>query len=264
LAHAPHDSANAGRPDAGAQDAEANAEAAEALPPAGERTLCREDFCDAWIAEVTARAARLGNYTMLSPAEREASCQSFRAAVPAGADAWIFGYGSLMWNPALHVAETRPGVVHGYHRAFALTMMMGRGSPQCPGLMLVLDRGGSCRGLLHRIAADTVDSELRILWMREMLSGAYRPRWVTARTDAGAVQAITFVANHAHPRYCGKLPPDAVVDRIARAAGNLGTNRYYLFKLVERLDMLGIADGPLHELARQVRERAERSQETRA
>src|SRR6185437_4543617 len=195
LAHAPHDSENAGPPDADAQNAEANA-----------------------------RAARLGNYMMLSPAEREASCQSFRAAVPPGADAWIFGYGSLMWNPALHVAETRPGVVHGYHRAFALTMMMGRRSPQCPGLMLVLDRGGSCRGLLHRIAADTVDSELRILWMREMLSGAYRPRWVTARTDAGAVQAITFVANHAHPRYCGKLPSDAVVDRIARAAGNLGTN----------------------------------------
>ena len=65
---------------------------------------------------------------------------------------------------------------------------------------------------------------------------------------------ITFVANPTHPRYCGKLPHDAVVERIARAAGNLGTNRYYLFKLVEHLDMLGIADGPMHELARRVRE----------
>jgi cation transport protein ChaC len=169
---------------------------------------------------------------------------------------WVFGYGSLMWNPAIHVAETRSGVVHGYHRWFSLTMMMGRGTPECPGLMLVLDRGGSCRGLVHRIAAETVDSELRILWMREMLGGSYTPRWVTARTETGPVRAITFVANPFHPRYCGKLPHDAVVERIALASGNLGTNRYYLFKLVEHLDMLGIADGPMHELARRVREKA--------
>jgi cation transport protein ChaC len=221
-----------------------------------ERTLCREDFCEDWIAEITVRAARLGNYPMLSSEEREASRQSFLAAIPPGTDTWVFGYGSLMWNPALHVAETLPGIVHGYHRWFSLTMMMGRGSPECPGLMLVLDRGGSCRGLVHRIAADAVDSELRILWMREMLGGAYRPRWVTVRTKAATLRSITFVANPAHPRYCGKLPHDAVIDRIARAAGNLGTNRYYLFKLVEHLDMLGIADGPLHELARRVREKA--------
>jgi cation transport protein ChaC len=221
-----------------------------------ERALCREDFCEDWIAEITARAARLGDYPMLSPAEREASRQSFLAAIPPGTDTWVFGYGSLMWNPAIHVAETVPGIVHGYHRWFSLTMMMGRGSPECPGLMLVLDRGGSCRGLVHRIAADAVDSELRILWMREMLGGAYRPRWVTVRTEAAPVRAITFVANQFHPRYCGKLPHDAVIERIARAKGNLGTNRYYLFKLVEHLDMLGIADGPLHELARRVREKA--------
>jgi glutathione-specific gamma-glutamylcyclotransferase len=255
LAHGSHDPENAGSTGSAAESP--GPESAGGRPEAvGERPLCREDFCDAWVAEITARAARLGNYSMLSPEEREASRRSFRAAIPAGADTWVFGYGSLMWNPALHVAETRPGIVHGYHRAFSLTMMMGRGSPECPGLMLVLDRGGSCRGLAHRIAAESVDSELRILWMREMLGGAYRPRWVTARTGAGPVQAITFVANPAHPRYCGKLAPEAVIDRIARAAGTLGTNRYYLFKLVEHLDTLGIADGPLHELARRVRERA--------
>src|SRR6266849_10624152 len=111
-----------------------------------ERALCREDFCEDWIAEITARAARLGNYPMLSPAEREASRQRFRAAIPPGAHTWVFAYGPLMWNPALHVAETRPAIVHGYHRWFSLTMMMGRGTPDCPGLMLVLDRGGSCHG----------------------------------------------------------------------------------------------------------------------
>jgi glutathione-specific gamma-glutamylcyclotransferase len=240
-----------------ADAAGAHGPAAEAAaPPGGERILRREDFCEEWIQEITARAARLGDYPMLTPEEREASRQSFLAAIPPGADSWVFGYGSLMWNPAIHVAETRPGVLHGYHRWFSLTMMMGRGTPECPGLMLVLDRGGSCRGLVHRIAAADVESELRILWMREMLGGAYRPRWVTVRTQTGPVQAITFVANPAHPRYCGKLPHDRVVERIAHAAGNLGTNRYYLFKLVEHLDMLGIADGPMHDLARRVRERA--------
>jgi len=238
----------------GPDDSELGGTAGIRLP--GERVLCREDFCDEWIAEITARAARLGDYPMLSPAEREASRQRFRAAIPPGADTWVFAYGSLMWNPALHVAETRPAIVHGYHRWFSLTMMMGRGTPDCPGLMLVLDRGGSCYGLVHRIAADLVDSELRILWMREMLGGAYRPHWVTARTAAGVVRAITFVANQAHPRYCGKLPDATVVERIAKAAGTLGTNRYYLFKLVEHLDALGVADGPLHALARRVREKA--------
>jgi cation transport protein ChaC len=226
------------------------------LAAGGERTLRREDFCEEWIAEITARAARLGDYKMLTPEEREASRQSFLAAIEPGSDTWVFGYGSLMWNPAIHVAETRPGVLHGYHRWFSLSMMMGRGTPECPGLMLVLDRGGSCRGLVHRIAADHVESELRILWMREMLGGSYRPRWVTVRGAGGPMQAITFVANPAHPRYCGRLPHDSVVERIARAAGNLGTNRYYLFKLVEHLDMLGIADSAMHDLARRVRERA--------
>jgi glutathione-specific gamma-glutamylcyclotransferase len=252
LTQSPDEGGSGSAKDAGA----ARAAGGAPVPACGERALRREDFCEEWIQEITARAARLGDYKMLSPEEREASRQSFLAAIPPGADTWVFGYGSLMWNPAIHVAETRPGVLHGYHRWFSLTMMMGRGTPECPGLMLVLDRGGSCRGLAHRIAAAGVESELRILWMREMLGGAYRPRWVTVRTETGPVRAITFVANQAHPRYCGKLPHDAVVERIACAAGNLGTNRYYLFKLVEHLDMLGIADSALHDLARLVRERA--------
>src|SRR5205814_2111240 len=99
----------------------------QAVALGSERVLCREDFSEEWIAEITARAARLGDYKMLSPEEREASRQTFLTAIPPGEDAWVFGYGSLMWNPAIHVAETRSGVVHGYHRWFSLTMMMGRG-----------------------------------------------------------------------------------------------------------------------------------------
>jgi len=219
---------------------------------AAERGLRREDFCDEWVARVTARAARLGNYKMLTAEEREASRQAFLAEIGA-ADAWVFAYGSLMWNPAMHVAESRPGLLHGYHRQFCLDMLMGRGSPECPGLMLALDRGGSCRGILHRLAAADLDSELRILWMREMLGGAYRPRWVEVRIAGGSLRAIAFVANRSHPRYAGKLPEPVLAARIASAAGELGTNRNYLFRLVDHLDSLGLRDGPMHRLAERVR-----------
>jgi glutathione-specific gamma-glutamylcyclotransferase len=218
-----------------------------------ERVLRREDFCEEWLASVTARAARLGNYKLLTAEQREASRQKFLAAVPPGGDAWVFGYGSLMWNPAIHVAQTCPGVIHGYHRQFCLNMMMGRGTPESPGLMLALDRGGSCHGMVHRIAADLVDSELRILWMREMLGGVYGPRWVRVRTEGGIVAAIAFVADRSHPRYAGKLPEETISRRIAQAAGEFGTNRHYLFRLVEHLDSLGILDGPMHRLAKRVR-----------
>lgn len=243
------------RADEGGSDA---ADPAQAHPDGSQndRGVRREDFCEEWIEAISAKAARLGNYPMLSKEERDASRRSFREIIGPDQGVWVFGYGSLMWNPALHVAETRSGLVHGHHRVFCLSMLMGRGSPECPGLMLALDRGGSCRGMVHRIAAEHVDSELKILWMREMLGGTYQPRWVAVRTREGVVRAITFVANRRHPRYAGKLPPAAIVERIAHAAGDLGTNRYYLFRLTEHLDMLGIVDGPMHRLAAIVRVRA--------
>jgi cation transport protein ChaC len=224
--------------------------------PLTDRGVRREDFCDEWIEALTAKAQRLGNYPMLTKEEREASRQSFLGAIEPGQGVWVFGYGSLMWNPALHVEESRAGLIYGHHRVFCLNMLMGRGSPDRPGLMLALDRGGSCHGMAHRIAPANVDSELRILWMREMLGGTYIPRWVAVRTFEGAVRAITFVANQRHPRYAGKLSPAAIVERIAHAAGDLGTNRYYLYRLTEHLDELGILDGPMHRLAEQVRARA--------
>ena len=224
-------------------------------PPLNDRGVRREDFCDEWIEALAAKARRLGNYPMLSKEEREASRQGFLRAIAPGQDVWVFGYGSLMWNPALHVEESRAGRIYGHHRVFCLNMLMGRGSPECPGLMLALDRGGSCHGMAHRIATENVDAELRILWMREMLGGTYVPRWVEVRTTAGVVRAITFVANQRHPRYAGKLPPTSVIERIAQAAGELGTNRYYLYRLTEHLDELGIVDGPMHRLAAGVRAR---------
>jgi len=132
-------------------------------------------------------------------------------------------------------------------------MLLWRASPDRPGLMLALDRGGSCHGVAHKIAAGQVESELRILWTREMLGGIYRPRWVQVQVGSEAtVRAIAFVANREHPRYIGKLAEAVIAHRIARAAGEFGTNRQYLFQLENHLETLGIVDGPVHRLARLV------------
>lgn len=220
-------------------------------PPGG--MLRREDLSEERVEQIAALVAQLTGSRLLSREERSASLAVCLQAVPRGADVWVFGYGSLMWNPALKLAESRPALIRGYHRWFCLDMPLGRGMPDRPGLMLGLDRGGSCQGLAHRIAAENVESELTILWRREMMSAAYRPRWITAQSACGKLRALSFVVNRHHERYAGKLPMAEVAVRIAGAEGHIGTNRHYLYKTVEHLDQLGIADGPMHALARQVR-----------
>src|SRR5579864_3025154 len=157
-------------------------------PPDG--MLRREDFTEERVERFAALAEQLGGYRLLSREARKSSLERCLAAIPRHEDVWVFGYGSLMWNPAIRVTETRSGLIRGYHRCFCLEMLLGRGSPDRPGLMLGLDRGGSCRGLAHRIAAADVESELTILWRREMVSGAYRPRWVTVEQGGAEVRAL--------------------------------------------------------------------------
>ena len=161
-----------------------------------------------------------------------------RAAILAGADlsggVWLFGYGSLIWNPAFHFTDRLTGTVYGYHRRFCLWTHLGRGCPERPGPVLGLERGGSCRGVAFHIAP-AVEEELAIVWRREMLSGAYVPRWVRVRTAVGDVRAITFVINHAHERYARLLPDDRVAEVIATAEGFLGPCADYLINTVDHL-----------------------------
>jgi len=193
-------------------------------------------------------------YPVLSDEELLASRAETMAQATSD-EIWVFGYGSLIWNPAFHYAERHTGKVHGFHRRFCLWTPVGRGTHEFPGLMLGLDRGGSCRGVVFRIEASKVESELEIIWRREMVSGSYAPRWVTAQTPGGRVRAIAFVINHAHDRYAGLLPEAQVVDIIAEAEGGLGRCCDYLFNTVAHLDELGISDRPLSRLAAQVTER---------
>ncbi len=223
------------------------------MQPLG-RDLRREDFTVERIRRIADAAAKRGGVPLMSEEARRASLKAMRASVPDGHDAWVFGYGSLMWNPAINVVDSRKAHVRGYHRTFCLTLGIGRGSAEAPGLMLAIDRGGSCTGVAHRIAADAVESELSILWLREMISGAYEPRWVNADIDGRKrTRVLTFVINRSHPRYEGALPEAQVAQRIAQAHGMLGTNREYLYRTVRHLAELGIEDGPVHSLERQVR-----------
>ncbi|NQW11331.1 MAG: gamma-glutamylcyclotransferase [Alphaproteobacteria bacterium] len=168
-------------------------------------------------------------------------------------DVWLFGYGSLIWNPAIEYAEKRPATVYGLHRRFCLWTHLGRGTAERPGLMLALDRGGCCRGVVYRIPADRAEEELDIVWRREMVSGAYRPRWLKAATPEGAVPAIGFVINRVHERYAGVISDEEIARCIAEAHGFLGPCCEYLFNTVEHLEALGMPDAGLSRLARQVK-----------
>ena len=179
-----------------------------------------------------------------------------RAAILANADlsggVWLFGYGSLIWNPAFHFTDRLAGTVFGHHRRFCLWTHLGRGCPERPGLVLGLERGGSCRGVAFHIAPDAVEEELAIVWRREMLSGAYVPRWVEVRTPMATVRAITFTINHAHERYARDLSDEEAASAIAGASGFLGPCADYLINTVDHLARLGIHDRPLEKLRRQV------------
>jgi glutathione-specific gamma-glutamylcyclotransferase len=195
------------------------------------------------------RALRLLGLSVRSDLEIEASLDAALAAHAPGADAFVFGYGSLMWNPAFLFTERHLATLHGWHRRFCLEMPFGRGTPERPGLMMALDRGGSCRGIVFRIAAARVREELLLVWRREMSGTAYRARWMTVRTAGGNVRAVVFVVNRAHPRYVGNLPEDEIAATLAHAAGALGSGAAYLKQTIAALAALGVIDHGLERLA---------------
>ena len=205
------------------------------------------------LPENSARAVELfrnAGIVVSTPEARAASLDATLARVEAGRDVWVFGYGSLMWNPAFHHVEQRIARAAGWHRRFCLWNTFGRGSRENPGLTLALESGGSCIGLALRVAAAQVREELTLLWNREMLMGSYLPRWVRLATADGAVDAVTFVANRANERYAGRLPVARVARLLARSRGPLGEGREYLERTVAELERHGARDGDMHALLR--------------
>ena len=165
---------------------------------------------------------------------------------------WIFAYGSLMWNPEMPFAERRPALLRGWHRSFCLYSRDYRGTPERPGLVLGLDRGGSCRGIVYRLPQEGLGMAIDRVWAREMAGEVYRMRPVTVATPQGLTGAYAFVVRRDRPDYAGHLSPEAVARIIAVASGGRGTGRDYLANTVRHLEELGIEDGPLHRLHEQV------------
>jgi glutathione-specific gamma-glutamylcyclotransferase len=221
------------------------------VPPDPHVSITRAGLLDGSML-AAARLAMPPDTVLVSDAEIEADLDAALARHIPGEDVWLFGYGSLMWNPAIEFAERRAGMVRGWHRRFCLWLHVGRGSPDNPGLMLALDRGGRCVGMLFRIPASDARAELLLAWRRELFTGAYLSRWVTAVTDDGPVRAVTFVANRAHPRYAGRLSEPAVAERLASATGSLGSCATYLAETLGALQALGLRDRPLERLQRMV------------
>jgi glutathione-specific gamma-glutamylcyclotransferase len=167
---------------------------------------------------------------------------------PPGSDLWAFAYGSLMWNPGFPTVERRTGLLLGWHRRFCLYSWHHRGTVERPGAVLGLDRGGACRGVVWRVAADQVAATLDYLWQREMQNYVYRPRLVRVQTESGPVQALAFTVDRAGPQYCGELSPDALLQLIRQGEGVSGRACDYLASLVAHLQSMGIRDSGLEAL----------------
>jgi cation transport protein ChaC len=219
----------------------------EASAPPEQVVITRDGLADgSLLADIRTRL--LPGMVVRSDDEIAASLEQTLALHDPAGDVWVFGYGSLMWNPAFTYAERRVGVVRGWHRRFCLWLQMGRGSPTNPGLMLALDRGGTCRGVAFRIPAQEVRSELLLIWRREMFGTAYLARWVQVNTAHAMFPAITFVVNRADPRYAGRLNDTEAAMRIASASGSLGTCAAYLQNTLDHLASLGIRDSGLQRI----------------
>ena len=172
--------------------------------PKNADTLCRSDLEQGRMREIYLAAVDAGR--ALNDEQLSTSLTDTLALRPKGAGWWVFAYGSLLWNPLFPVAEMRPASLRGLHRRFCLWSLASRGTPTEPGLVLGLDRGGTCRGVALRLPAPLALDELHLLWRREMVVGAYDPRWVRLDADGRELVALTFVVRRDHPQYAGRLP----------------------------------------------------------
>jgi len=161
---------------------------------------------------------------------------------------WVFAYGSLIWNPEIPVVEGQLGRVDGYHRRLCISSTLYRGTHERPGVVLGLDRGGSCLGMAWQVPDEEMSQVLAKLWSREMRNGAYQPRAVKVHLRNGRpVRALCFVARRSHPSY-QRLSQEEILARVHRCAGERGANRDYLACTVAALQRFGIEDRNLSRL----------------
>jgi cation transport protein ChaC len=163
-------------------------------------------------------------------------------------DLWVFGYASLIWRPEFDSIEARPAVVHGWHRALQMRSRVNRGSPECPGLVFALVSGGSCRGMVYRIAQSEVPEQMERLWRREMPTGVYDPKWLSCRTTNGRVNALAFTLSRSSPAHTGPIPDAQMLEILRCASGRYGSTLDYLLETANSLRGCGIRDADVERL----------------
>ena len=169
------------------------------------------------------------------------------------ADLWVFGYGSLMWRPGFPHLEARPARLCGAHRSLCVYSWVHRGTRERPGLVLGLDRGGTCRGLAFRVAEAEAEAVRQYLREREQVTSVYLERRRPIRLDDGSERhALAFLIDRAHPQYAGKLDAETQLRIVAGAHGASGANRDYVLNTAAHLEELGVHDERLAWLAQRL------------
>ena len=161
---------------------------------------------------------------------------------------WVFGYASLIWRPEFEAAEQQAATVYGYHRSLRMRSRMNRGTPECPGLVFGLVRGGSCRGMAYRVERSRADAELERLWAREMPTGVYDPKWLPCRTPTGIVPALAFTLSRSSPNFTGGIDDSQLIEILRNARGRYGSTLDYLRETARSLQTCGICDREVERL----------------
>lgn len=196
--------------------------------------------------------------TYFTDADYERIVGEMLGARPEGQPLWLFACGSLIWKPEVEYIEERMGRAHGWHRAFCFRITRFRGTPDRPGIMMAMDRGGQCRGVLYRLSEAGVEASLGKLFRREFTVKPPNnlPRWIEVESEGGApVRAIAFVMNRRSPAYLGRLDHAETAAVIADACGHVGSCAEYLYNTVHHLAERGIYDRNLMRLQALVAER---------
>jgi cation transport protein ChaC len=171
------------------------------------------------------------------------------------ADLWVFGYGSLMWRPGFPHLERRHAHLHGYHRALCVLSHVHRGTPEQPGLVLGLDRGGRCHGVAFRVAAAEAAETLVYLREREQVTAVYLERQLPITLDDGrGVRAVAYIVDRRHPQYAGRLPPPELLRLVRQGQGISGANPDYVRSTHEHLLAMDVVDPTLAALVRSLDE----------